>query len=110
MSAYDIGIVKTIQEHYPLNDLERGNAVSKLNKQHSMLETTAKWAVDQWVNAIDKAVIRELKAAQEAQEKERAEKLFGNNDDPFNGLELPNSHETSLSPAPVEFMTRRCLI
>ena len=75
-----------------------------------MLETTAKWAVDQWVNAIDKAVIRELKAAQEAQEKERAEKLFGNNDDPFNGLELPNSHETSLSPAPVEFMTRRCLI
>lgn len=106
MSAYDIGIVKTIQEHYPLNDLERGNAVSKLNKQHSMLEATAKWAVDQWVNAIDKTVIRELKAVQDAQEKERAEKLFGNNDDPFNGLELPNSHETSLSPAPVDFIDK----
>ena len=98
MSAYDIGIVTTIQESFPLGNLERGNAINKLIKQHSMLEDKATWAVDQWIAAVDRAVIREMNAAQEQIEKEREEKLFGGNND----LSLPSSHDTSSEPIPMD--------
>lgn len=70
MSAYDIGIVTTIKEHFPLGNLERSSAINKLIKQHSMLEDKAAWAVDQWIDAVDSAVIREMKDAQEQLEQE----------------------------------------
>lgn len=62
MSAYDIGIVTSIQAQFPLGNLERSNAINKLIKQHSMLEDKAAWAVDQWIAAVDCAVIREMQA------------------------------------------------
>ena len=62
MSAYDIGIVTTIQANFPLGTLARANAINKLIKQYSMLEDKATWAVDQWIAAIDGAVIREMQA------------------------------------------------
>lgn len=65
MSAYDIGIVTIIQEHFPLGNLERSNAINKLIKQYSMLEDKATWAVDQWIDAVDGAVIREMQTIQE---------------------------------------------
>ena len=34
MSAYDIGIVTSIQAQFPLGNLERSNAINKLIKQH----------------------------------------------------------------------------
>ena len=64
MSAYDVGIVTAIQAHFPLSNLERSNAINKLIKQHSMLEDKAAWAVDQWIAAVDSAVIREMQEAQ----------------------------------------------
>lgn len=100
MSAYNIGIVKIIEENYPLGNLEKSNAVNKLIKQHSMLEATAKWSVEQWVDAVDSTVIRELKTAREDREKERAEKLFGISEEPLETLELPSSHdEPSVPPS-----------
>ena len=102
MSAYDIGIVTTIQESFPLGNLERSNAINKLIKQHSMLKDKATWAVDQWITAVDRAVIREMNAAQEQIEKERDEKLFGSNNDPWANLSLPSSHDTSSEPVPID--------
>lgn len=103
MSAYDIGIVVTIQEHFPLGNLERINAINKLIKQHSMLEDKATWAVDQWIDAVDGSIIREMKDAQEQLEKEKEEKLFGGNDDPWADLGLPSSHDTPPYPTPIDF-------
>lgn len=103
MSAYDIGIVTTIQEHFPLGNLERSSAINKLIKQHSMLEDKAAWAVDQWIDAVDSAVIREMKDAQEQLEKENENKLFGGDDDPWAELGLPSSHDTPPDPTPIDF-------
>jgi len=103
MSAYDIGIVTTIQDNFPLGNLERSNAINKLIKQHSMLEDKAAWAVDEWIAAVDSAVIREMKDAQEALEKEKEEKLLAAQGDPWADLELPSSHGGSSDPAPVDF-------
>ena len=71
MSAYDSGIVTLIQEHFPLGNLQRANAINKLIKQYSMLEDMATWAIDQWIDAIDSALIREILDAKEQQEKEK---------------------------------------
>lgn len=106
MSAYDVGIITTIQEHFPLGNIERSNTINKLIKQHSMLEDRATWAVDQWIDAVDSAVIREMKAAQEQLEKEKKEKLFESNDDPWTDLELPSSHEDSPEPMPIDFIDK----
>lgn len=103
MSAYDIGIVTTIQEHFPLGNLERSNAINKLIKQHSMLEDKATWAVDQWIDIVDSDVIREMKDAQEQLQKEKEEKLFGGNDDPWADLGLPSSRDATPDPAPLDF-------
>lgn len=104
MSAYDIGIITTIQEHFPPGNLERSNAINKLIKQHSMLEDKAAWAVDQWIDAVDSAVIREMQTAQEQLEKEREEKLFGSNDDPWNDLGIPSSHDALPDLMPIDFV------
>lgn len=77
MNAYDIGIVTSIQSQFPLGNLERSNAINKLIKQHSMLEDKATWAVDQWIAAIDGAVIREMQAARAQLDKEKEERLLG---------------------------------
>ena len=103
MSAYDIGIVTTIQEHFPPGNLERSSAINKLIKQHSMLEDKAAWAVDQWIDAVDSSVIREMQTAQEQLEKEREETLFGGNDDPWADLGLPGSHDDPPDPTPIDF-------
>ena len=103
MSAYDIGIVTTIQEHFPPGNLERSSAINKLIKQHSMLEDKAAWAVDQWIDAVDSAVIREMQTAQEQLEKEREETLFGGNEDRWADLGLPSSHDDPPDPAPIDF-------
>lgn len=107
MSAYDIGIVTTIQEHFPLGNLERSNTINKLIKQHSMLEDKATWAVDQWIDAIDSAVIREMQAEHEQREKEKAEKLLK---DPWEDLELPSSHDVSPEPVPIDIANRSDLV
>lgn len=101
MSAYDIGIVTTIQTNFPLGTLARANAINKLIKQHSMLEDKATWAVDQWIAAIDSAVIREMQAAQAQLDKEKEEKLFGGNDDLWD--DLPSSHDDGPAPTAVDF-------
>ena len=76
MSAYDIGIVTTIQEHFPLENLERSSAINKLIKQHSMLEDKAAWAIDQWIDAVDSVVIREMQTVQGYPWEKREEPLF----------------------------------
>lgn len=103
MSAYDIGIVTTIQENFPLGNLERSSAINKLIKQHSMLEDKAAWAVDQWIDAVDSAVIREMKDAQKQLEKEKEEKLFGSDDDAWADFGLPSSHDVPPDPIPIDF-------
>lgn len=103
MSAYDIGIVAMIQEHFPLDKLKRDNAVNKLIKQHSMLEDKATWAIDQWIDAIDSTLIQEMKDAQEQLEKDKQEASFGDNDGFWMELNLPSSHETALEPTPIDF-------
>ena len=103
MSAYDIGIVTSIQAQFPLGNLERSNAINKLIKQHSMLEDKAAWAVDQLIAAVDCAVIREMQAAQKQLDKEKEEKLFGSKDDPWADLELPSSHDDHSEPTAIDF-------
>lgn len=103
MSAYDIGIVKTIQEHFPLGNLDRSNAINKLIKQHSMLEAIAVWAVDQWVAAIDNTIIMEMKAAQDEKDKERLDQLFVGGEDSGENPELPSSHGALSDPLPIDF-------
>ena len=103
MSAYDIGIVAIIQDHFPLGNLERSNAINKLIKQHSMLENRATWAVDQWIDAVDSTVIREMKDAQEQLEKEKEEKLFVGNNGFGADLGLPSLHVASPDPTPIDF-------
>lgn len=103
MSAYDIGIVTIIQEHFPLGNLERSNAINKLIKQYSMLEDKATWAVDQWIDAVDGAVIREMQTIQEQLEKEKEEKDRSDNDDPWAAFDLPSSHDAPPAPTPIDF-------
>lgn len=103
MSAYDIGIVTIIQEHFPLGNLERSSAINKLIKQHSMLEEKATWAVDLWIDVVDSTVIREMKDAQEQLRKEKQEILFGTYDDPWTDLGLPSSHDAPTDPTPIDF-------
>lgn len=103
MSAYDVGIVMAIQAHFPLSSLERSNAINKLIKQHSMLEDKATWAVDQWIAAVDGAVIREMQAAQAQLDKEKEERLFGGQEDLWGDLELPSSHDDSSEPTAIDF-------
>ena len=103
MSAYDIGIVRIIAEHFPLGNLERINAVNQLVKQYSMLENRATWAVDQWIDAVDSSVIREMHAAQEQLEKEKTETAYSNENDIWEGSELPSSHDEPPVPAPIDF-------
>ncbi|HJJ89244.1 MAG TPA: helicase-related protein [Methanocorpusculum sp.] len=100
MSAYDTGIVTTIQDHFPLGNLERVNAINKLIKQHSMLEDKASWAVDQWIDAVDSTVIREMQAAQEQLEKEKKERT----ENLWEDLGLPSSHDELLEPTPIDFV------
>ena len=66
-----------------------------------MLEDKATWAVDQWIAAIDSAVIREMQAAQAQLDKEKEEKLFGGNDDLWE--DLPSSHDDGPAPTAVDF-------
>ncbi len=99
MSAYDIGIVTTIQEHFPLGSLERINVINKLMKQHSMLEDKASWAIDQWIEAIDSAVLREMQAAQEQLKKEDEERRRTL----WVAPELPGSYDEPAEPAPIDF-------
>lgn len=106
LSAYDIGIVTTIQEHFPLGNLERSNAINKLIKQHSMLEDKATWAVDQWIDAVDSTVIREIQAAQEQLKKEKEEKSFDGKVDLWATLGPPSSHDASLDPTPIDFVDK----
>lgn len=97
MSAYDSGIVTLIQEHFPIGNIERSNAINKLVKQYSMLEDRASWAIDQWVDAIDSALIREIMDAKQQQENEKNITI------PWDDLELPSSHDDTTDPAPVDF-------
>lgn len=106
MSAYDIGIVTTIQDNFPLGNLERSNAINKLIKQHSMLENKAAWAVDQWIAAIDGDVIVEMQAAQAQLDDEKEERLFGGTADLWGDLELPSSHDDPPDPTPIDFLTK----
>ncbi|MCD8099061.1 MAG: DEAD/DEAH box helicase [Oscillospiraceae bacterium] len=99
MSAYDIGIVTIIQNHFPLGSLGRSNVINKLIKQHSMLEDKASWAVDQWIEAIDSAVIREMQAAQEQLEKEKKERTYTL----WAELGLPSSNDELSEPTPIDF-------
>lgn len=102
MSAYEIGIVTTIQAHFPLGKIERSNAINKLMKQHSMLEEKATWAVDQWIAAIDGSIIREMQDAQEQLAKEKEKKLFGESGDLWDDLDLPSSRGDS-EPTAIDF-------
>ena len=99
MSAYDIGIVSIIQEHYPLGEIDRSNAINKLTKQYSMIESKAMWAIDQWVDAIDSVLINELQMVREEQERAIEETLFATNDD----LELPSLYDELPEPTPIDF-------
>lgn len=100
LSAYDIGIVTLIQEHFPLGTLERSSAINKLMIQHSMLEEKAAWAVDWWIDAVDAAVIRQMLEEKERLQRERDEKLFGSTDAPKKDPELPVSDEGN-EPEPI---------
>lgn len=103
MSAYDVGIVTIIQDNFPLEKLERINVINQLIKQYSMLEDKASWAVDQWIDAIDSAVIREMQTAQEQLIKEKEDKLAALNESLFSDLELPSSHDDSSEPMAIDF-------
>lgn len=86
MSAYDTGIVKTIRAGYPLNALQRGNAINLVVKRHSMLESFAAWAVDTWIDVVDGTVVRELDDAESKLKSTRLETIladeeFGDFDD-----------------------------
>lgn len=71
MSAYEIGIVKVIEENYPLSVIMRTALINKLTSQYSMQEVVATWAVDQWMHMMTPAVIRGVIAAREEKEEER---------------------------------------
>ena len=103
MNAYDIGIVTSIQSQFPLGNLERSNAITKLIKQHSMLEDKATWAVDQWIAAIDGAVIREMQAARAQLDKEKEERLLGGKENLWGDMELPSSHDDPAEPTAIDF-------
>ena len=103
MNAYDIGIVTSIQSQFPLGNLERSNAITKLIKQHSMLEDKATWAVDQWIAAIDGAVIREMQAARAQLDKEKEERLLGGKKELWGDMELPSSHDDPAEPTAIDF-------
>lgn len=72
MSAYDIGIINTIEQYHPVNSLVKGNAISKLVSQYSMIETTAKWSIETWVTAVSASMIAEM---QDKRKREKQEKL-----------------------------------
>lgn len=106
MSAYDIGIVTTIQEHFPLENLERSSAINKLIKQHSMLEDKAAWAIDQWIDAVDSVVIREMQTVQGYPWEKREEPLFEGDVDPWANLRLPSSHDAPPDLMPIDFAVK----
>ncbi len=60
MSAYDIGIVKAIEENHPVSSIFHTNLVSRLVLRYSMQEAAATWAVDTWVKIITPSVIGDL--------------------------------------------------
>lgn len=93
MSAYDSGIITLIQENFPLGNIERSNAISTLIRQYSMLESKASWAIDQWINAIDSALISEILDAKQQKEKENSITTQ------WNDLET----STSTEPVPIDF-------
>ena len=75
MSAYDAGVVKTVEEKHPLSALARTNLINKLISNYSMNESAATWAIDCWKKVLTKSVIEALIAARAEREAERLAKL-----------------------------------
>ena len=75
MSAYEVGIVKILEDNYPLSALMRTTLINKLTSQYSMQEAVASWAVDQWKTIMTPSVIKGLIAAREEKEAERQKKI-----------------------------------
>lgn len=82
MSAYDTGIIDTIEQHHPVNSLVKGNATSKLMSQCSMIEDVARWAVETWVTAVTAPVITEMQKERSRQKQQQ----------PAPSTAVPNDH------------------
>ena len=111
MSAYDAGIVKLIEENFPVSFILKNNFVNKLINQYSMQEKVAAWAVEKWVSVLSPKVLEEyikIKNEKEAEKQEIINKYISSeNDDPIktHTQSESNSDELTIKNEIVDFYT-----
>lgn len=70
MNAYSIGIVTEMREKYPVEQFTVTRWTKKLVTDFGVSEEKARWAVDTWISAISKQVLKQLEAAEQLLEED----------------------------------------